>query len=99
MRNCNQSVNLRKSILSLCDLDLDPSDLKPHQKVEVHERYLHAKYVRDLKNIEGAMRNCNKTVTEKSIISLSDLDPSDLKHHQKVEVHARYLHAKYVKDR
>ncbi|KAH3870050.1 hypothetical protein DPMN_033229 [Dreissena polymorpha] len=40
-------------------------------------------------NIKGAMRNCNKIVTEKSIISLGDLDPSDLKLHQKVEVHER----------
>ncbi|KAH3741255.1 hypothetical protein DPMN_047977 [Dreissena polymorpha] len=43
------------------------------------------------------MTNCNKNVTEKSIISFGDLelDPSDFKRHQKVEVHARYLHAKY----
>ena len=64
MRECNKIVT-EKSIMSL--VDLDPSDLKPHQKVEVHERYLHAKYIRDRKNIEGAMRNCNKIVTEKSI--------------------------------
>ncbi|KAH3885346.1 hypothetical protein DPMN_009340 [Dreissena polymorpha] len=77
MRNCIKSVT-EKSIISLGDLDLDPSDLKPHQKVEVHARYLPAKYERDRKSIEGAMRNCNKSVTEKSIISLGDLDPSDL---------------------
>jgi len=90
MRNCNKSVT-EKSINSLGDLDLDPSDLKPHQKVEVHARYLHAKYERDRLSIEGAMRNCNKSVTEESIISLSDLDldPTDLKPHLKVKVHAR----------
>ncbi|KAH3748308.1 hypothetical protein DPMN_182747 [Dreissena polymorpha] len=98
MRNCNKCVT-KKSIISLGDLD--PSDLKPHQKVEVHARYLHGKYERDRKRIEGAMRNCNKSVTEKSIISLGDLDldPSDLKPHQKVEVHARYLYGKYERDR
>ncbi|KAH3886631.1 hypothetical protein DPMN_010642 [Dreissena polymorpha] len=98
MRNCNKIVT-EKSIISLVDLYLDPSDLKPHQKEEVHARYLHAKYVRDRKNIEGAMRNCNKIVTEKSIIRLADFDPSDLKPHQKVEIHARYIHAKHVRDR
>jgi len=40
-----KSVTFRKYIISLGDLD--PSNLKPHQKVEVHARYLHAKYVRD----------------------------------------------------
>ncbi|KAH3711663.1 hypothetical protein DPMN_071335 [Dreissena polymorpha] len=96
MRNCNKSVR-EKSIISLGDFD--PSDLKPHQKVEGNARYLHSKYDRDRLSIEGGMRNCNKSVTEKSIISLSDLDPSDLKPHQKVEVHARYLHAKYERGR
>ncbi|KAH3839410.1 hypothetical protein DPMN_112840 [Dreissena polymorpha] len=49
MRFVNLCVNnhLKKSIISLGDLDLEPSDLKPHQKVEVHARYLHAKYERD----------------------------------------------------
>ncbi|KAH3709543.1 hypothetical protein DPMN_069007 [Dreissena polymorpha] len=100
MRNCNKRVT-EKSIISLSDLDLDPSDLKPNQMVEVHARYLHAKYERDRLSIEGAMKNCNKSVTEEYIISLSDLDldPSDLKPHQKVEVHARYLHAKYERAR
>ncbi|KAH3707686.1 hypothetical protein DPMN_067097 [Dreissena polymorpha] len=98
MRNCNKSVT-EKSIISLGDLDL--SDLKPYQEVEVHARYLHAKYERDLESIEGGMRNCKKSVMEKSIISLGDLDldPSDFKPHQKVEVHARYLHAKHERDR
>ncbi|KAH3707263.1 hypothetical protein DPMN_066663 [Dreissena polymorpha] len=86
MRNCSKSVT-EKSIISLGDLD--PSDLRPHQKVEVKE------------SIEGAMGNCNKSVTEKSIISLGDLDldPSDLKSHEKVEVPARYANAKYERDR
>ncbi|KAH3695731.1 hypothetical protein DPMN_083189 [Dreissena polymorpha] len=47
--------------------------------------------------MEGAMKNCNKIVREKSIIG--DDDPSDLKPHQNAEVHIRYLHAKYVRDR
>ncbi|KAH3847819.1 hypothetical protein DPMN_090151 [Dreissena polymorpha] len=63
MRNCNKSVT-EKSIISL--VDLDPSDLNPHQEVEVHARYLHAKYERDRYSNEGAMRNCNKSVTEGS---------------------------------
>ncbi|KAH3711662.1 hypothetical protein DPMN_071334 [Dreissena polymorpha] len=90
---------MEKSIISLSDLDLNPSDLRPHQKVEIHARYLRAKYERDQSSIEGAIRNCNKSVMEKSINSLSDLDPSDPIPHQKVEVHARYLHAKYERDR
>ncbi|KAH3704957.1 hypothetical protein DPMN_080019 [Dreissena polymorpha] len=93
MRNCNKIVT-EQYFISLCDLD--HSDLKPHQKVEVHARHLHAKYVRDQKNIEGPMRNCNKIVMEKSINSLGDLDPSDLKPHQKV--HGRYLYIKYVRE-
>ncbi|KAH3844539.1 hypothetical protein DPMN_086798 [Dreissena polymorpha] len=67
---------MEKSIISLGDLD--PSNLKRHQKVQVHARYVHAKYERYRLRIEGAMRNCDKSVTEKSIISLGDLDPSDL---------------------
>jgi len=45
------------------------------------------------------MKNCNKSVTEKYIISLGDLDPSDLKPHQKVEIYGSYLHAKNERDR
>ncbi|KAH3692870.1 hypothetical protein DPMN_193206 [Dreissena polymorpha] len=99
MINCIKRVT-EKSIISLSDLDLDSSDVNPHQKVKVNARYLHAKYERDRLSIEGAMINCTKRVTEKSIISLCDrdLDPSDLKPHQKVEVHAMYLHAKYERD-
>ncbi|KAH3822982.1 hypothetical protein DPMN_124776 [Dreissena polymorpha] len=63
MRNCDKSVT-EESIISLCYLHLDPSDLKPHQKVEVHARYLHAKYERDQLSNEVAMKNCNKGVTE-----------------------------------
>ncbi len=54
MRNCNKIVT-EKSIIGLGDLD--PSDLKPHQKVEAHERYIHAKIYKRSGNIEGAMRN------------------------------------------
>ncbi|KAH3719192.1 hypothetical protein DPMN_062024 [Dreissena polymorpha] len=57
--------------------------------------------MKEIESIEDAMRNCNKSMTEKSVISFSDLDldPSDFKPHQKAEVHARYLHAKYERDR
>ena len=91
MRNCYKSVT-EESIISLNDLD--PNDLKPHHKVEVHARYIRAKYEGDRLVIEGAMTNCKKSETLESIISLSDIDPIDLKPHHKVEVHARYLHAK-----
>ena len=91
LRNCNKRVT-EKSIISLSDLD--PSNFKPNQKVEVHARYIRAKYEGDRLVIEGAMTNCKKSETLESIISLSDIDPIDLKPHHKVEVHARYLHAK-----
>ncbi|KAH3703810.1 hypothetical protein DPMN_078857 [Dreissena polymorpha] len=45
--------------------------LKPHQKVEVHARYLHSKYESDWLSIEGAMRNGSKSVTEGSLLLAS----------------------------
>ncbi|KAH3751607.1 hypothetical protein DPMN_186175 [Dreissena polymorpha] len=42
---------------------------------------------------------CFNNHLKTSIISLGDIDPSDLKPHQKLEVRARYLHAKYERDR
>ena len=37
MKN-SYTIVMEKSIISLSDLDLDPTDLKPHQKVKVHAR-------------------------------------------------------------
>jgi hypothetical protein len=52
-------------------------------------------YMPNMKAIGKVLVALWETVTKvwwkKSIISLGDLDPSDLKPIQKVEVHARYL--------